>query len=248
MNRLAGLTRFLVPSPCYLCGTPSVADDGLCVRCADDLLAENRTERHRCPQCAIRVSEAGQRCAACLRHPPHFDLAVAGQDFQAASRYLIHQFKYRRDPGVLDALMQPLVSSVERAYPQRHDDRLKDWPDLLIPMPIHPERRRVRGFNQARLIADRVGRCFDLPVHGRAVVRSGSSESQSGLSATDRRKSLKNAFEVRQALPQHVAIVDDVMTTGSSADALAHTLKRSGVQRVSVWVLARTPAPGDIPN
>lgn len=248
MNRLAGLTRFLVPSPCYLCGTPSVENDGLCARCADDLSVENRAERHRCPQCAIRVSEAGQHCAECLRHPPHFDFAVAGQDFQAASRHLIHQFKYRRDPGVLDALMQSLVFSVEQAYPLQQDDRLNDWPDVLIPMPIHPERRRVRGFNQARLIADRVGRRFDLPVHGKAVVRSGSSESQSGLSAIDRRKSLKNAFEVRQALPQHVVIVDDVMTTGSSADALAHTLKRSGVLRVSVWVLARTPAPGDIPN
>lgn len=126
------------------------------------------------------------------------------------------------------------------------DDRLKDWPDVLIPMPIHPERRQVRGFNQARLIADRIGRRFDLPVHGKAVVRSGPSESQSELSAIDRRKSLKNAFVVKQTLPQHVAIVDDVMTTGSSADALAHALKRSGVLRVSIWVLARTPAPGDI--
>ncbi len=252
MNRLAGLTRFLVPSPCYLCGTPSVEDNGLCARCASDLSADKRTLSHRCPQCAIRVSEAGQRCAACLQHPPHFDFAVAGQDFKAASRYLIHQFKYRKDPGVLNALMQPLFLSIEQAYGRRQDglpnDPLKDWPDVLIPMPIHRERRQVRGFNQARLIADRIGRRFDLPVHGKAVVRSGSSESQSGLSAIDRRKSLKNAFEVRQDLPRHVVIVDDVMTTGSSADALAHALKRSGVRMVSVWVLARTPAPGDIPH
>jgi Predicted amidophosphoribosyltransferases len=148
--------------------------------------------------------------------------------------------------------MQPLLLSVERTYAQRQDglpnDRLKDWPGALIPMPIHPERRRIRGFNQAHLIADRIGRRFDLPVHGEAVVRSGSSESQSELTAVDRRKSLKNAFEVKQTLPRHVVIVDDVMTTGSSADALAHALKRSGVLRVSVWVLARTPAPGDMPN
>lgn len=152
---------------------------------------------------------------------------------------------------MLNALMQPLFLSIEQAYGRRQDglpnDPLEDWPDVLIPMPIHPERRQVRGFNQAHLIADRIGRRFDLPVHGKAVVRSGSSESQSGFSAIDRRKSLKNAFEVRGHLPQHVAIVDDVMTTGSSADALACALKRAGVQRVSVWVLARTPAPGDFP-
>jgi ComF family protein len=252
MNPLAGLTRFLVPSPCYLCGMPSVDDSGLCPRCAAALLAECDADPPRCPQCAIRVGEVGQICPGCMRHPPHFDFTIAGQDFQAANRYLIHQLKYRRDPGVLHALIQPLTFRIEQRYSRRPGnpaaDVPVDWPDALVPMPIHPERRRVRGFNQARLIADRVGRLFDLPVHGAAVVRSGSSESQSGLSAIDRRKSLKNAFEVRHALPQHVAIVDDVMTTGSSADALARTLKRSGAQRVSVWVLARTPAPGDIPG
>ncbi|WP_290681608.1 ComF family protein [Halothiobacillus sp. 15-55-196] len=248
MNRLAGLTRFLVPAPCYLCGTATVAVAGLCARCTDDLSTENRAVPYRCPQCAIRVSETGQRCAACLRHPPNFDFSVAGQDFKTASRFLIHQFKYRKDSGVLDALIRALFSSIERTYPRRQDDDSKDWPDVLIPMPIHPERRQVRGFNQARLIADRIGRRFDLPVHGKAVIRSGTSKSQSGLSAIDRRKSLKNAFEVRERLPQHVAIVDDVMTTGSSADALACALKRAGVQRVTVWVLARTPAPGDIPH
>lgn len=243
MIRLAGLTRYLVPSPCYLCGVPSVENDGLCARCADDLSAPHEAG-HRCPQCAILVREAGQRCAQCQRHPPHFDLAVAGLDFEAASRYLIHQFKYRRDPGVLDALIQPLVRSIDQAYPRQRDGWLNEWPDVLIPMPIHPDRRHVRGFNQARLIADRLGHRFDLSVDGEAVARSGSSESQSSLSAIDRRKSLKNAFEVRHALPQHVAIVDDVMTTGSSADALARALKRSGALKVSVWVLARTPAPG----
>lgn len=245
MNRLTGLTRLLVPSPCHLCGTPSVADDGLCPRCADELSAENRIGRHRCPRCAIRVSEAGRLCSECLKHPPHFDFAVAGLDFLAASRHLIHRLKYQRDPGVLDALMPPLILSIERAYAERKngapDKPWADWPEALIPMPIHPRRRRVRGFNQARLIADRVGRRFGLPVYGKAVIRSGSSESQSGLSAIERRKNLKNVFEVRQVLPRHVVIVDDVMTTGSSAGALAYALKRSGVQHVGVWVLARTP-------
>ncbi|OZB83746.1 MAG: hypothetical protein B7X28_01650 [Halothiobacillus sp. 13-55-253] len=68
-----------------------------------------------------------------MRHPPNFDFSVAGQDFKTASRFLIHQFKYRKDSGVLDALMRALVSSIERAYPQRQDDHSKDWPDALIP-------------------------------------------------------------------------------------------------------------------
>ena len=244
MNRLARLTRFLVPPPCFLCGTPCVGGFGMCPHCATDFLGEVEREALRCPQCAIRVREQGQHCVECLNHPPHFDSAVAGHDFQAVSRHLIHRLKYGRDPGVLDALTHPLLTRLERSFSLGGEG----WPDAVLPMPIHPERRRVRGFNQARLIADRLGRRFGLPVYGQAVTRTGSSQSQSGLTAIERRKSLRNAFEVKQTLPQHVAIVDDVMTTGSSADALARSLKRAGVSRVSVWVLARTPAPGDIPN
>lgn len=216
----------------------------MCPRCAADFLGGVDREVPRCPQCAIRVKERGQHCVECLNRPPHFDSAVAGLDFQAVSRHLIHRLKYGRDPGVLDALTHPLLTRLDRAFAQGDEG----WPDAVLPMPIHPERRRVRGFNQARLIADRLGGHFGLPVFGQAVTRTGSSKSQSGLAANERRKSLKNAFDVKQTLPQHVAIVDDVMTTGSSADALAWSLKRSGVNRVSVWVLARTPAPGDRPN
>ena len=247
MNRLAGLTRFLVPSPCYLCGVPSTSGTGLCSRCTSDLFVEEDVASPRCPQCAIRVSMPGQLCSACLRHPVHFDDTIAGLDFMATSRHLIHQLKYRRDPGVLQALIQPLAVKIEQACAPHPNGWFVGWPDTLLPMPIHPLRRRVRGFNQAHLIADRLGRRFDLPVSVTAVLRAGMRSSQSELSAMERRKSLKNAFAVKHALPSHVAIVDDVMTTGSSADALAHVLKRSGVRRVSVWVLARTPAPGDFP-
>lgn len=216
----------------------------MCPCCEADFLVEVDREAPRCPHCAIRVKERGQYCVECLNHPPHFDSAAAGLDFQAVSRHLIHRLKYGRDPGVLDALMHPLLTRLERSFAPDGEG----WPDAVLPMPIHPERRRVRGFNQARLIADRLGGRFGLPVFGRAVTRAGSSKSQSGLTAIERRESLKNAFVVKQTLPQHVAIVDDVMTTGSSADALARSLKRTGVSRVSVWVLARTPAPGDMPN
>lgn len=246
MNRLLGLTRRLVPSPCYLCGVPSAEDNGLCPRCASELFDQDDGAPARCPQCALRVPAMGQLCSRCLRHPFDFDCTIAGLDFKADSRHLIHQLKYRRNPCVLQALIQPLADKIEQAYAPHPNGWLVDWPELLLPMPIHPQRRRLRGFNQARLIADRLGQRFDLPVSSTAVIRTGKSSSQSELSAAERRKSLKNAFEVRQNVPLHVVIVDDVMTTGSSADALARVLKGSGVERVSVWVLARTPAPGDL--
>lgn len=181
----------------------------------------------------------GLLCAECAQTPPPFDVTHTGLDFNAAARHLVHQLKFARQPWVLPALLLPLVAQIERAYPAPRCD----WPEALIPMPIHPQRRQVRGFNQARLIADQLGKTFALPVMGRAVVRVKASAPQSGLDALARRHNLREAFAVRQSLPAHVAIIDDVMTTGSSVAALARVLKAAGVRRVTVWVLARTPRP-----
>ncbi len=235
MKFLANLTRRLIPSPCFLCGDRTVGPLGLCLRCSADWVPMD--EVPRCDRCAIRVPLAGLLCPDCARKPPSFDRTVAGLDFNPAARQLIHQLKFARQPWVLPALLLPLSNQIARAYPV---PRL-DWPQALIPMPIHPQRRQSRGFNQARLIADQLSKTWAVPVAGQAVARMKASAPQSALDAAARRKSLREAFEVRAALPPHVAIVDDVMTTGSSAEFLAQALKDAGVSRVSVWVLARTP-------
>jgi ComF family protein len=237
MKFLANLTRMLIPAPCFLCGAATTDETGLCPHC---LLAWMPVERTpRCPQCAIAVAQDGLLCPECAQAPPCFDRTQTGLDFNPATRHLVHQLKFARQPWVLPALLRPLIAQIERAYPAPR----RDWPLALIPMPIHPQRRQTRGFNQARLIADQLGKTFALPVLGRAVVRVKASPPQSGLDAAARRKSLAQAFAVRQSLPAHVAIVDDVMTTGSSAESLARALKQSGVRRVTVWVLARTQRP-----
>jgi ComF family protein len=237
MKFLANLTRRLIPAPCFLCGAATMDETGLCARCLAAWVPV--ADVPRCPQCAIAVAQNGLLCPECARKPPNFDRTVTGLDFNPATRHLIHQLKFARQPWVLPALLRPLIAQIEQAYPAPR----YDWPEVLIPMPIHPQRRQIRGFNQARLIADQLGKTFALPVLGRAVVRIKASPPQSGLDAAARRKSLAQAFEVRQSLPAHVAIVDDVMTTGSSAESLALALKQSGVLRVTVWVLARTPRP-----
>ncbi len=237
MKFLANLTRMLIPAPCFLCGAATIGDAGLCPRCVSAWIPKGIEPR--CPQCAIRVPLADVLCPDCANRLPHFDRAEAGLDFHAATRHLVHQLKFQRQPWVLPALLLPLMARLEQRYPLPR----QDWPDALIPMPIHPQRRALRGFNQARLIADHLGKFLALPVLGQAVVRVKASPPQSGLDAAARRKSLRHAFEVRQSLPAHVAIVDDVMTTGSSAASLATVLKQAGAQRVTVWVLARTPRP-----
>ena len=237
MKFLANLTRMLIPAPCFLCGANTTGESGLCASCLLGWVPVARAPR--CPQCATGVAMVGLLCAECAQAPPAFDCTHTGQDFNAATRHLVHQLKFARQPWVLPALLLPLVDQIERAYPAPR----VDWPQALIPMPIHPQRRQARGFNQARLIADQLGRRFDLPVLGQAAVRVKASAPQSGLDAAARRKNLRDAFAVRQSLLAHVAIIDDVMTTGSSAAVLARVLKQAGVRRVTVWVLARTPRP-----
>ncbi len=237
MKFLANLTRLLIPAPCFLCGAATIDKTGLCVHCLAAWVPVALMPR--CPQCAIGVAKAGLLCAQCAHRPPAFDRTQTGLDFNAPTRHLVHQLKFARQPWVLPALLAPLIAEIERVYPAPR----QDWPEALIPMPIHPLRRQIRGFNQARLIANQLGKAFALPVLGQAVVRVKASPPQSSLDAAARRKSLIQAFEVRQSLPAHVAIVDDVMTTGSSAQSLARALKQAGVLRVTVWVLARTPTP-----
>jgi len=115
-------------------------------------------------------------------------------------------------------------------------------PDLLVPVPLHPSRLRERGFNQAVELARLIGRALAIPLDTQTCQRIRLTSAQSGLTATERRRNLRNAFYVRPMdLPRSLAIVDDVMTTGATVASMAQALRRQGVERIEVWVCARTP-------
>ncbi len=115
-----------------------------------------------------------------------------------------------------------------------------ELPELLLPMPLHPHRYRERGFNQSIEIARHLARRFELPLDLYSVVRSRDTLHQTGLPAKQRRQNMRGAFCLQKTVKaEHVAIVDDVMTTGATASALAGVLKQAGVGRVDVWICAR---------
>lgn len=238
MKFLTGLTRLLVPAPCLLCRASTVSVSGLCRRC--DRVWGDKDPMLRCPVCAIRVSVPDIPCAECLQQPRPFDRVIAGVDYDDSARALIHRLKFQHDTAVMSALLRPLITAIACRRPTGDVAVL---PDALVPMPIHPQRRRDRGFNQARLMADSLGRRFALPVCGHVVKRVKMGDPQSSLDAAARRKSLRGAFVVTGRLPERVAIVDDVMTTGSTVESLSLALRKAGVREVSVWVAARTPRP-----
>jgi ComF family protein len=116
----------------------------------------------------------------------------------------------------------------------------KSLPEVLLPVPLHRKRLLDRGFNQAFEIARALSQLLDIPVDSHALSRIRDTDSQSGLSANQRQKNILKAFAYEASTPySHVAVVDDIITTGSTANEITKTLHRTGVEQVEIWGLAR---------
>lgn len=221
-----------LPSLCAICH--AWGDALLCAPC----LHRFAPRRTRCSGCALVVPEGVARCIRCLREPPGVDGTVAAVDYGWPWSSLIARFKYR---GATE-LGLPLAELLWRALPSAQ-------PDLLVPVPTSSTRLRLRGFNQAALLAREVGALLKRPVHATALVATRERGWQHAASARSRRDNVRHAFaadpEHAAALAGcHVALIDDVMTTGATMSELARVLRQAGVRSVQAWVLARTPDPG----
>jgi ComF family protein len=169
-------------------------------------------------------------CGNCLADPPAYDTVYAPYIYQGAMRYLIlglksgAEYKNARSLGLL--LAKGLQNTTR--------------PDCILPVPLHKVRYRQRGFNQVIEIARTVSKELQLPLDLDSCVRHRDTPHQTRLTAKQRRKNIKNAFTVLKPVQaRHIAIIDDVMTTGSTVHELARVLKKAGVARVDVWVCAR---------
>jgi len=229
------LIHKLITPTCLLCLAPgqSPALD-LCRECEEDL---PRTGRG-CAACAAPVAGAAIACAACLARRPAFDAVFAPYRYEFPLVELIHRLKY----GGQVAVARILGNLVARRLAERGVPAV----DALVPVPLHAAREARRGYNQAGEIARFAGEILSLPVVRDLATRVRATEEQAALPAIVRRINVSGAFAVRDApLPATVAIVDDVLTTGSTADALARELKRAGCRRVEVWAVARAARATD---
>ena len=186
-----------------------------------------------CPQCGVETAQAGH-CGACIAQPPWFDAVESAFAYGFPADRLVQRFKFSGDLALGAWLGEALARQVA--------NRLR--PDLLVPAPLSAQRLRSRGFNQALVLARRIGRRRGIPVAGDAIAKLRDTPPQAGLSRAARQGNLRDAFVCPRRLDGlHVALVDDVMTTGATADALAAALKAAGAARVDAWVVARTPQP-----
>jgi ComF family protein len=227
---LQSIPALIFPAHCRLCRSPLSGGPDLCPGCLHDL----PWLEAGCPQCARPLAPGCEPvlCGACQQRAPAFDAATALLHYRPPADYLVQRFKFAGELALAPLLAGLLAIKIAA----RHSS----LPGQLIPVPLHASRLRERGFNQATELARVLGRRLDLCVDHRLCQRVRRTEPQSTLPIKQRHANLRNAFTVNGRLAStHVAIVDDVMTSGHTSGELARILKQAGARRVEVWVIAR---------
>ena len=227
------LQHWLFPPTCLLCGMPGEGDRDLCQGCRNEL----PVNAVACGRCGMPLgTETASLCGQCQQHPPVFDRTCVPLLYQSPVDFLIKELKFHNRLAAARLLGEWLGEAVE--------NRGGRQPEWLIPVPLHPARLRERGFNQALELTRPVARRLHIPILADSVRRVRSTAPQSGLNAKTRPTNVRGAFIVNRPLhARHVAIVDDVITTGSTVSELARVLRTAGVEEIEVWACAR--ASGD---
>lgn len=221
--------RFAVlPARCLVCRERGANGRDLCTKCTQALPFNTSA----CEHCALPLEEIGT-CGACLRSPPPLAVAHAAFLYGFPVDRLIPRLKFHRDLAAGRLLADLMIAAKPGAG--------RDLPMAFVPVPLHPRRLRERGYDQALELARPLAAHFSRPLLTAALVRVRETTAQSQLDAERRQANLRNAFVVSGPVPEHVMLIDDVMTTGATLHAAARALHRAGVRRVDAWVCARVP-------
>ena len=234
------LFSLLHTKQCSLCLDPSQNSKAICKPCEEDLPYLG----HACRLCAIPLSsDSATLCGRCQRKPPPQNVSLSLFLYDAPIDQLITQFKFHQRLGYGRLLGELMATHLHQHYQQQPDKK----PQAIIPVPLSQNRLAHRGFNQAERLSQPIAKALNIPVLQRVCRRNRDTPAQLSLPAKDRHKNLRNAFDINTPLSlrgeqiQHIALVDDVMTTGATLESLANTIKQSGVETVTLWTLARTP-------
>jgi ComF family protein len=223
--------RVLLPLRCLLCGGRGTGGRDLCRGCACDILLNDLS----CPRCALPLETAAPLCGECLERAPPFASAWVPFRYAHPLDLLEARFKFRGDLAAGRVLAGLMIERAGIDVPAR--------PDCIVAVPLHIARLRERGYNQAFELASPLARALGVAIDRDLLVRTRATPAQTGLDAALRRRNVRSAFATRagKPVPAHVALFDDVMTTGATLRECARVLRRAGVARVDVWALARAP-------
>lgn len=233
-----GLFATLFPAECRLCNEPLLAMSRLpvCDACLEKIQAFHSPICARCGE-ILTVGNA-LVCTACTNAPPPFISAVAIGPYDGELRGLVHLLKYDSVRPAAQVLGKGLTKLL-----QHQTEKIGDNP-LILPIPLHRAKDRARGFNQAEEIANVVKRTSGFAIERHALVRKRATESQTGMTAHQRRENVRGAFALRKrglnvVKGRNIVLIDDVMTTGATAAECTRVLLRAGAKQVFVATAAR---------
>ncbi|MHC8317408.1 ComF family protein [Pseudomonas sp. LB3P31] len=224
--------------PCLLCQEEVDEAVPICMACETELpwLGE------QCQTCALPLPSPGMTCGQCLKQPPAFEQVAVPWLYDFPVDTLITRFKHSAKWPYGRLLGELLAQFLQHRY-----DEHMPRPAVLVPVPMATRRLRQRGFNQAVMLAKWLSAILEIRCDEKLVLRVQDTSAQQDLKADARKKNLRNAFALAPDATVkglHLALVDDVLTTGATAHALARLLLNAGAARVDVYCLARTPKPG----
>ncbi|WP_299594619.1 ComF family protein [uncultured Microbulbifer sp.] len=215
---------------CLLCASGNDIRAGICPSCQWNLPAIG----HACSSCALPLQHVSDhQCPRCLQKPPPQAISRACWYYAYPVAQLIQRFKYRRDLTAGRTLAELAATRLNPG---------KDKPDLLVPVPLHWRKQLSRGYNQAGLIAERLGHQWRIPVNTRVLRKVALTGSQQELRRRERLNNLSGSFAAHgRVAGLHIGLVDDVITTGATLEVAAQALLEAGAEKVSTFALARVP-------
>lgn len=244
MKLITPILDSLLPSTCCCCDSllRKQTSFGLCEYCHYALPWLG----HACSICALPLADhTASFCGQCVQKPPAFFSAKIPFRYDYPINQLILDFKFQHKLSRWKTLSQLMIDYLHDEYKDH------DFPDAVIPVPMYWKRQFYRGFNQSELLANDIVRAFSLPLLKDICLRKHHQKTQKDSNKNTRTQNLKNAFSINQRKlhlirNQHLALVDDVVTTSSTVREISDLLISHGAATVVVWSLARTPAPNSL--
>lgn len=214
---------------CLLCAAAS--REHLCTECKTEL----PWNTHACDRCALPLTNANDNlCGECTKKPLHCDRTISSFTYSDPVDYWISQFKFQQQLVYGRMLSGLLLETLQTAY------AIHPLPQLLLPVPLHRNRLIERGYNQALELAKPISKKLKIPLDYKLAERTRNTAHQTELEYKDRAKNVRRAFSVKPLSVTHVAVLDDVITTGHTINAFCDALHQAGATQIDVWCVART--------